>query len=78
MDNSRRIKFQFHKGTIKTALRKKSFYPSNKFQFHKGTIKTNEYDRFATDFWLFQFHKGTIKTRPSLLYPIFVNQISIP
>ena len=35
----RRI-FQFHKGTIKTAIRLVKWYAKSSFQFHKGTIKT--------------------------------------
>ena len=32
--------FQFHKGSIKTAMKKIVKYNAKKFQFHKGSIKT--------------------------------------
>ena len=34
--------FQFHKGTIKTPLRRLHGKPVIIFQFHKGTIKTGK------------------------------------
>ena len=34
------IKFQFHKGTIKTEIENNVTSGSIVFQFHKGTIKT--------------------------------------
>ena len=33
-------KFQFHKGTIKTSVQRRSRGAAPTFQFHKGTIKT--------------------------------------
>ena len=35
-----RVKFQFHKGTIKTVLTPVRRPVVRQFQFHKGTIKT--------------------------------------
>ena len=56
------LKFQFHKGTIKTEFQPKSYKSNNLFQFHKGTIKTQLTQDSAMLDKLFQFHKGTIKT----------------
>ena len=35
------MKFQFHKGTIKTGEALETIEANIKFQFHKGTIKTH-------------------------------------
>ena len=35
------LKFQFHKGTIRTLQGKNHTRPSRPFQFHKGTIRTS-------------------------------------
>ena len=37
------LKFQFHKGTIKTPFSLYSDPFRTKFQFHKGTIKTEKH-----------------------------------
>ena len=36
--------FQFHKGSIKTAVRRAIRHNRDRFQFHKGSIKTVYYD----------------------------------
>ena len=61
------MKFQFHKGTIKTDTWTTAQVNAQAFQFHKGTIKTGtiktrkQYSIRHTR-RMFQFHKGTIKT----------------
>ena len=57
------MKFQFHKGTIKTGFRNDRRYDADIFQFHKGTIKTVCHLRPSWCLHAFQFHKGTIKTK---------------
>ena len=54
--------FQFHKGTIKTAVLKVDNLHTAVFQFHKGTIKTGISGEGNLPVHQFQFHKGTIKT----------------
>ena len=61
MDALTTIKFQFHKGTIKT-LSLKRCNILRMFQFHKGTIKTRCREQRQNTERSFQFHKGTIKT----------------
>ena len=56
------LRFQFHKGTIKTRHHRYTLYHFPKFQFHKGTIKTITAQLLVPADMLFQFHKGTIKT----------------
>ena len=54
--------FQFHKGTIRTAVNRLMYDNVFRFQFHKGTIRTaRATDQFSSES-LFQFHKGTIRT----------------
>ena len=40
MEVDKLIKFQFHKGSIKTAFTYTSVPEVKEFQFHKGSIKT--------------------------------------
>ena len=56
------IRFQFHKGTIKTLIYALTLVGGYLFQFHKGTIKTRTVAVSRTANATFQFHKGTIKT----------------
>ena len=72
------LKFQFHKGTIKTGTTRRKGSACRRFQFHKGTIKTGAVDKIGKlAHMLFQFHKGTIKTCKFLpYYPYLI--ISIP
>ena len=57
------LSFQFHNGTIKTAVQSPQQGTAPLvFQFHNGTIKTSEADTFQLSFSQFQFHNGTIKT----------------
>ena len=72
-----KLKFQFHKGTIKTKRGTPRSCCANQFQFHKGTIKTKEKYGEIKPSWIFQFHKGTIKTLREL-YLCVVCKISIP
>ena len=39
---NKEIKFQFHKGTIKTECCSRCTFCARSFQFHKGTIKTSK------------------------------------
>ena len=53
MSHMKDMKFQFHKGTIKTRPRKDEERADNPFQFHKGTIKTfraGDYQASFADF----------------------------
>ena len=56
------VRFQFHKGTIKTCICLKRIVTWWEFQFHKGTIKTLKQAAEGSGDGVFQFHKGTIKT----------------
>ena len=56
------VRFQFHKGTIKTKAIRRKINGGYKFQFHKGTIKTYLLGYYFLCCYVFQFHKGTIKT----------------
>ena len=57
------LKFQFHKGTIRTGAAAGAAAGGVPFQFHKGTIRTFHTKRVYRLPRLFQFHKGTIRTR---------------
>ena len=54
--------FQFHKGSIDTAIRVHRHISRGGFQFHKGSIDTLRACAEAVSFWRFQFHKGSIDT----------------
>ena len=56
------MRFQFHKGTIRTFCCKFTTSLSQAFQFHKGTIRTKFKCLIMYYLKLFQFHKGTIRT----------------
>ena len=56
------FEFQFHKGTIRTAIDLVLLVFMMIFQFHKGTIRTKEVRRKTRRRRIFQFHKGTIRT----------------
>ena len=60
--SDRVLRFQFHKGTIKTRNLLRAVRLSQAFQFHKGTIKTSAKLPNFIQTSEFQFHKGTIKT----------------
>ena len=55
--------FQFHYGTIKSALPLLDYVTSGVFQFHYGTIKSGKQYPFGGCNTLFQFHYGTIKRK---------------
>ena len=55
-------KFQFHKGTIRTAQVTSWNIVRDRFQFHKGTIRTHLSCYTQDGRHQFQFHKGTIRT----------------
>ena len=59
--------FQFHKGTIKTALTAKGNTLRNYFNSIKVRLKLIKHF-IDVVFQLFQFHKGTIKTCKFFLY----------
>ena len=62
-------KFQFHKGTIRTASYRSQELISNEFQFHKGTIRTIR----AAGFRLLDMYFNSIKVRLelSVLFCVF-------
>ena len=61
------IKFQFHKGTIKTYQNQKIVQQLGTFQFHKGTIKTLG---LTLAIFTFAFDFNSIKVRLKLVcYP---------
>ena len=63
MNNTNTVRFQFHKGTIKTMEQEENANIAwRTFQFHKGTIKTSVLNQIMVQQYEFQFHKGTIKT----------------
>ena len=55
------LKFQFHKGAIRTLSVNMRLKNNTQFQFHKGAIRTyyESPEGFAGGF---QFHKGAIRT----------------
>ena len=57
------MKFQFHKGTIKSFQRLPYDLALTQFQFHKGTIKSTDCRGVTSIVSPFQFHKGTIKSK---------------
>ena len=72
------LEFQFHKGTIRTALGANVFCVPVEFQFHKGTIRTSYAADSHPSVPVFQFHKGTIRT-PTTYRPHYHGAlISIP
>ena len=71
-------KFQFHKGTIRTAILWWAIRAEDEFQFHKGTIRTFLFIIDDDHKILFQFHKGTIRTITQLIVASNHVQISIP
>ena len=74
-----RIRFQFHKGTIKTLLKFLTmFLLFTDFNSIKVQLKPNLFTDLQTPVVVFQFHKGTIKTQ-SFNIPMKVRAgISIP
>ena len=67
MRPSAKSRFQFHKGTIRTAGNHVGKVGINVFQFHKGTIRTDSGFSFHAP-TLFQFHKGTIRTSLGVMF----------
>ena len=55
-------KFQFHKGTIKTALMHLAEKAPGYFNSIKVRLKQGNHAVYRVIILLFQFHKGTIKT----------------
>ena len=62
MYTCKRLIFQFHYGTIKSAQMSNEFNAAQLFQFHYGTIKSRHTSLFRFQHLLFQFHYGTIKS----------------
>ena len=56
------IKFQFHKGAIRTLRKISQKALSMIFQFHKGAIRTEYFMFLPLNLISFQFHKGAIRT----------------
>ena len=57
------MRFQFHKGTIRTEQGRADAAQHILFQFHKGTIRTFKRQNYVLfHISVFQFHKGTIRT----------------
>ena len=56
------LKFQFHYGTIKSAVMQSSDPLVKLFQFHYGTIKSCNQETRNERRREFQFHYGTIKS----------------
>ena len=55
------LRFQFHKGAIRTSAARVASGGAAAFQFHKGAIRTAQ--MMPSDFsYVFQFHKGAIRT----------------
>ena len=53
-----KLKFQFHKGTIRTVRLLLGIIVFSSFQFHKGTIRTDLSHRHMFTAQVFQFHTG--------------------
>ena len=53
------VKFQFHKGTIRTEAAGLNPYLMMEFQFHKGTIRTTDY----VDDFVQMIHFNSIKVQ---------------
>ena len=70
-------KFQFHKGTIKTAMPHSSRRGQTNFNSIKVRLKHAYLSKCLLDNSLFQFHKGTIKTAMRIRTPAAIS-ISIP
>ena len=59
---TRILTFQFHKGTIKTALTIVLNLRNHYFNSIKVRLKRDEWGKWSDAVQAFQFHKGTIKT----------------
>jgi len=65
--------FQFHSGSIQTAITSTESDGTNKFQFHSGSIQTQLVDVENRLRCLFQFHSGSIQTDVLLIDdPLYV------
>ena len=61
------IRFQFHKGTIRTVKFDNGMLPQTYFNSIK--VRLEPYQRICVCCWnLFQFHKGTIRTYYNAIY----------
>ena len=65
---SRRSRFQFHEGPIKTFSKPVTLATLLMFQFHEGPIKTNLVRFRFSRRNMFQFHEGPIKTQITFYY----------
>ena len=66
------MRFQFHKGAIRT-LGDWRYQPLGQlFQFHKGAIRTTLPTILCNLVPLFQFHKGAIRTHRCKCYHILL------
>ena len=61
IEGGRRIRFQFHHGSIKASLARKSLLDFTVFQFHHGSIKAILICTTTLILRRFQFHHGSIK-----------------
>ena len=73
------VRFQFHKGTIKTEADPQPETTAQEFQFHKGTIKTLTEDEDLTDeYKYFNSIKVRLKHAITLWALVTATIISIP
>ena len=73
----RKIVFQFHKGTIKTAEREKQEKIEAGFNSIKVRLRRRERKKSSRTINWFQFHKGTIKTDAAVI-KFIADHVSIP